>query len=75
MGKFSGLVGEDSLAGVVYLGVHVTKFSAFELGGLEVFKRNGLWFSGADVFSALVEMAFGSFHCFGEVFLDVANGE
>ena len=61
VGEFSGLVRKDGVAGVVYVGVYVAKFAAFELGGLEVFKRNGLWFSGADVFSALIDMAFGSF--------------
>jgi hypothetical protein len=75
MREFTGLVRKDSVAGVVDVGVHVAKFVAFELGGLEVFKRNGLRFSGADIFPALIEMAFWSFHSFGEVFLDVANSE
>ena len=49
MGKFSGLVGEDSFAGVVYLGVHVAKFSAFELGD---------WKSSRGMGFGLVEQTF-----------------
>ena len=74
-GGISSLIGKDSVSGVVYLGVHVTDFSAVELGGLEVFKRNGLRFSGSDIFPALIEVALGGFYGFGKVFLDVVNGE
>ena len=75
MGKFPGLVRKDGVAGVMCVGVYVTKFAAFELGGLESFKGNGLLFGRPDVFLALVEMTLGSFRIFGEVFLNVANGE
>ena len=75
MGEFPGLVGKYRVTGVVYVGVHVAHFAASELGRLEGFKRNGFLFGRSDVFSTLVEMAFGSFHSFGEVFLNVANGE
>ena len=75
MGEFSSLIRKDSVAGVTYLGVHITHFFACESGGLEVVKRNGLWFSGPDIFPALIEVALGDFYCFGKVFLDVANSK
>ena len=62
------MVRKDGVAGAVYVGVYVAKFVAFELGGLEVFKRNGLWFGGPDVFPALIEMALAISHCLREVF-------
>ena len=59
MGEFPSLIRKDSVPGVVYLGAHVTDFSAVELGGLGVFKRNGLQFSELDIFPALIEVALG----------------
>ena len=69
------MVGKDGVAGVIYVGVYVAKFAAFELGGLESFKGNGLLLGRPDIFSALVQMTLGNFHSFGEVFMNVANGE
>ena len=41
MGEFSGLVGKDGVAGVVYVGVHVAKFASFELGDWNVSRGMG----------------------------------
>jgi hypothetical protein len=73
--EFACLVGEDGVTGVVYVCVHIAEFAANELGRLEGFKGNGLLFGGSDIFSALIEVPFGSFHSFGEVLLDVVDGE
>ena len=44
MGEFPRLVRKDGVAVVIYVGVYVAKFAAFELGGLESFKGKGLLF-------------------------------
>ena len=72
VGKFTGLVSEDGVTGVVHLGEDVALLAAVKLWRSEVLQRDSFGLGGAHVLPGLVEMTLRCFNGFGVILIDVA---
>ena len=75
VGKFSGLVSEDGVAGVVHLGEDVTLLAALELRRPENLQRDGFGLGGSHILLGLVEVTLRRFNGFGVILMHVAQSE
>ena len=74
VGKFSSLVSEDGVAGVVHLGEDVPLLAALELRGPEILQGDGFWLGGK-ILLGLVEVTLWRFDGFGVILMHVAQSE
>ena len=75
MGKFSSLVGEDGVMGVVHFGEDVPLLVALELQRPKIFQRDGFGFGRVYILPGLVEVTLRSFNCFRIKLLHITRSE